>query len=208
MTVFFAVEDELSRAVIKRLISDYISKETPTCELGKKHGGFGHIKKNLKKYADLSAHGRVVVITDLDDNECPPSLRSKWLSDSGIQDPLPDNMAFCIAVREIESWLLSDRMNFSEFLGINVPAIDRDVEENVENPKEYIVRLAQKSRNRSVKEDIIPPRTSPAIVGLSYNFRLSSFVTSTWNPSEASSRSTSLRRAIEKIKNLRAPVAF
>ena len=206
MTVFFAVEDELSRAVIKRLICDYISKETPI-ELGKKYGGFGHIKNNMKKYADLSAYGRVIVITDLDDNECPPSLRSKWLSDSGIQDPLPDSMAFCIAVREIESWLLSDRINFAEFLGINAPSIDRDVEENVPNPKEYIVRLARKSRNRSVKEDIVPPRTSKAIVGLSYNSRLSSFVASTWNPSEASSRSTSLRRAIGKIENLRASIA-
>lgn len=208
MTVFFAVEDELSRAVIERLIHGYISKEIPTIELGKKYGGFGCIKKNLKKYADLSARHRVVVITDLDDNECPPNLRSKWLSDSGIQDPLPDSMAFCIAVREIESWLLSDRINFAKFLGIKVSSIDRDVEENVPNPKEYIVHLARGSRNRSVKEDIVPPRRSAATVGLSYNFRLSSFVTSTWNPSEASSRSTSLRRAIEKIKNLCASVAF
>lgn len=208
MTVYFAVEDELSRAIIKRLICDCISKETITLELGKNYGGFGHIKKNLKKYVDLSARYGVVVITDLDDNKCPPSLKSKWLSSSGIQDPLPDSMAFCIAVREIESWLLSDRINFADFLDIKVSSIDRDVEKNVPKPKEYIVHLARKSRNRSVREDIVPPRTSKAIVGLSYNFRLSSFVTSTWNPSEASSRSTSLRRAIEKIKNLRAPVAF
>lgn len=175
MSVFVAVEDQLSRSVVERLVNDCFGNGVDTTELGRNAGGFGFIKSNLQKYVNLSQHQCVIILTDLDHGDCAPNLRADWFQRQRIEEPLPDRMAFCIAVREVEAWLLSDRINFATFLGISPDRIDRNVEESIANPKEYLLNLAKRSRNREVKFDLLPAPRSEATVGMGYNHRLSIF---------------------------------
>ena len=72
--------------------------------------GNGKIKRHIDGYNKASKFGYYFVITDLDNNDCAPSLIREWL-------PLKPNnqLFFRVAVREIESWLLADRENFANF---------------------------------------------------------------------------------------------
>ena len=115
MTIFYCIEDELSRAVAERLILECCPPDTGIQELGKVYGGFGYIRKNLPKFHSLAQMSPVLIITDLDRVTCAPLLRSNWLKSAKISEPLPDKMLFCIAQTEIKSWLLADTEGIASF---------------------------------------------------------------------------------------------
>ena len=203
MSVFFAVEDQLSGSVVERLIKECFGNDVATRELGKPAGGFGFIKKNLKKYVDLAQRERVIVLTDLDRTDCAPTLRADWLHSQKISEPLPDRMAFCIAVREVEAWLLSDRTSFAKFLGVSPSRIAPNIEEKIVYPKKYLLDLARRAGKSDIKRDLLPLPRSEASVGIAYNFRLSGFARERWNPDRAADNSDSLYRAIERIRKIK-----
>lgn len=202
MTVFYCVEDELSRAVAQRLITECCPKGTNTQELGKIYGGFGYIKNNLSKFYSLSQRSPVLIVTDLDNGECPPSLRKNWLDSAKIREPLPDSMLFCIAQAEIESWLLADSDGIGALLGISTARLKPDIEKTVPNSKEYLVELAGGSSNAGVRNDLTPGAKSTAATGINYNYRLSQFASNDWRPHDAAENSVSLNRAITKLSLL------
>jgi hypothetical protein len=202
MIIYFCIEDEISRAVALRLIADYCPPGIASVELGKAFGGNGHIKANFRKYFQLAQHHPVFVITDLDREACPPSLRSKWLQAANLVEPLPDRMLFCIAQTEIESWLLADKDGISNFLNVNSARISSSVESSIRDAKEYLVEIARTSKSSEVRDALVPYDGSRATVGLSYNFKLSSFVKDVWQPSKAAESSTSLHRTIGKLSHL------
>ncbi|WP_412049867.1 hypothetical protein ACK6D9_20215 [Hoeflea sp. Naph1] len=202
MTVFYCIEDELSRVVAERLIRECCPIGTNMQELGKAHGGFGYIRKNLQKFHSLAQRSPVLIITDLDRGVCAPSLRNSWLQAANILEPLPENMLFCIAQTEIESWLLADTKGISTFLKVSPGRLTANIETSTVDSKEYLVRLAMGSSNADIRRDLTPAPKSTAPTGLSYNFRLSQFVCNDWNPREAAANSFSLRRAITKLSSL------
>lgn len=202
MNIFYCIEDELSRAVAQRLISVCCPAGTTFQELGQAYGGFGYIRKNLSKFCRLALRSPVLIITDLDRAECPPSLRASWLISENINEPLPKKMVFCIAKAEIESWLLADRVGVSAFLGISSTKIPLRFENSVVDAKEFMVDLARASRHADIRSDLTPAKNSRAATGLSYNYRLSQFVNETWNPVVAKTESISLNRAIERLTSL------
>ncbi len=191
MMVYYCIEDELSRAVAERLINEYCPHGTSTHELGKVYGGFGYIQKNLRKFHNLSQISPVFIITDLDHGACAPSLRNSWLMSEKIEEPLPDNMLFCIAQTEIESWLLADTNGIAAFLKVSAARLTPNIEMSIVDSKEYLVRLATDSSNTSIRNDLTPSRRSTATTGINYNYRLSQFVSDDWNPREAATNSLS-----------------
>ena len=203
MTVFYCIEDELSRAVAERLIKECCPAGTVVSELGKAYGGFGYIKNNLHKFRVLAKRSPVLIITDLDHGTCAPSLRKRWLVAAKISEPLPDNMLFCIAQTEIESWLLADTNGIASFLKVSSAKLQSNIETSIVDAKEYLVRLAKGSSNGDIRFDLTPSPKSAALTGISYNYRLSQFVHSEWNPRSAATNSVSLRRAIAKLSSLR-----
>jgi len=203
MIVYYCIEDEISRAVARRLINEYCPFGTSSQELGKAHGGFGYIKKNLQKFYDLAQRCPVLIVTDLDRAACAPSLRNNWLRAAGIVEPLPDKMLFCIVQTEIESWLLADTSGIASFLGVSTARLAPNIEASISNSKEYLVNLAKQSSNADIRNDLTPGRTSEASTGMNYNYRLSQFVCNEWNPQTAATNSLSLRRAIDKLSSLR-----
>jgi hypothetical protein len=199
MTIFFCVEDELSRAVAEKLIVECCTPGIGAKELGSAYGGYGYIRKNLAKFYQLSERSPVLVITDLDRQECAPSLRRNWLASAGIGEPMRANMIFCVAKTEIESWILADTEGVSNFLAISRAKLKAGIEDNVLDAKEYIINLAKYSKDVSIKKDLMPERGSKAATGLGYNARIKSFVEGAWNPSEARANSASLNRAMSRL---------
>jgi hypothetical protein len=179
-------EDEVSRAVIERLLGAF--PESMSIAMRHPAHGFGNIKSNMAKYNAASQHIPFLVLTDLDASPCAPELISDWLP--GQKAPL---MLFRIAVREVESWLIADREGFSDFLGISSTNITRNPDA-LPDPKAEVFRLVRKSRSRSLKEDILPAAQSR--VGPGYNDALPKFIRNGWNAESARKHSPSLDKAL------------
>lgn len=136
-----------------------------------------------------------LLLTDLDTAECAPVLIDEWLPKPLVKN---HNLIFRIAVREVESWLMADREAFAGFLSVKTELIPEEID-NLENPKAFLVGLAKNSRNRSLREDIMPKPGTNAKQGPNYNNRLCEFIRSTWCPLRASESSLSLERTCKAI---------
>lgn len=202
MNLYVSAEDTISRAVIEKMVNVIANEPVNLVSLGLNHGGLGYIKNNLSKFCDLATRERVIVLTDLDQAQCAPSLRTTWLKTLSDRDDFPEHMLFCIAVREVEAWLMADNATFASFFSISVPTIAGNIENTVNHPKEYLVAKARRSSDRRVREAIVPEKSSNATVGLGYNQLLSKFVKEAWGPERGASSSTSLQRAIRRLQTL------
>ena len=199
MNAYFCAEDTVGRAVVLRLFS--LQPEAHLTELLPRQGGNAAMRLRFPKYCRLAVHYPTLILTDLDASRCAPELRGEWVRSGGLREPLPEKMAFCIAVREIEAWLMADTENFAEFMGVSRRALGA-VPENVADPKLHVVQLARASRKRYIREGVPPRPGSGAKVGLEYNAVLEGFTSSLWDLELAAANSTSLSRAIRKVECL------
>ena len=152
-----------------------------------------NIKKGIAGFNAASVYTPFFVLTDLDNHECPIELMNNWLPPEGRNQ----NLIFRIAVREIESWILSDREGFASFIDISIQNIPRnpDLEPDA---KQTLINLVKKSRRRRIKEDIIP-RNEYVAQGPNYNDRLMEYVLETWDINRAGQNSDRLKRAINHL---------
>jgi hypothetical protein len=188
--MYIAVEGPLDEYVLRR-VTAYLGVRVLDC-YGKR--GKESIKKNLNGYNNAARNNKWLVLVDLNNTaECAPALADEWL-------PSPNFMLFNVAVREIEAWLLADPRNFSEFLQVPLQRIPTHPE-SVENPKEFIVSLARRSRSKIIKADLVPGKGSTARVGPSYNECLKAFVHYNWDINAAASNAPSLDRLILRLKD-------
>ncbi len=160
-------------------------------------GGYGWIKRRIGGFNHAAKGMPYFVLTDLDRSECAPVLIRGWL---GV--PRHPNLLFRVAVREVESWLLGCRESFAAFLGVLSDRIPANVDE-IQNPKEFVVSLARRSRRKDLRMDLVPQEGSTARVGPNYNGRLLYFVERHWEPAVAGQNSPSLRRTIEALETFR-----
>jgi hypothetical protein len=189
MWVNIVVEDQLSEAVLRRILSESTTRfDVLACYGG---CGYQYIRDRVPQFSNASRGTPYVVLVDLE-SDCPPKQIMEWLPTSSR------NLLLRIAVREVESWLLGDRAGFASFLNVGVSRIPRSVDA-IEYPKEYLVALARRTRKRSLREAIVPRPGSTAKVGPDYNGVLSYFVSQIWNISEAAANSVSLHHAIAAI---------
>ncbi len=196
MDVYVAVEDALSEAVAQRLIEDENQGMTVSVSVGRR--GNSYLKQNLSSYAVIARTIPLLLLTDLDRGACPAELINEWRG----KRSLPRRMLFRVAVREIEAWLLADREGFAGFSGVPLHRIPEQPE-LLDDPKETLLNLVRRYGKRTVKEDILPQRTSTARVGLAYNQALCGFVRQSWSPERAAPVAESLRRARQRIHELR-----
>ena len=195
--VAIGVEDVVSQAVAQRLISEY----APSLELTQIFGlsGFGDLKLKMPTFDKIAQYREpILVITDLDNLQlCLVEFRSEWCQ--GLQ--MPPSFVFRIAVAEIESWLLADRLQIAQWLGISESLIPQRPED-VPQPKECLVRLARRSRNRRLRESMVPRPGSTRSTGPGYNDCVSQFAALNWNPDVARIITPSLNRTIIRISEL------
>ena len=152
-----AVEDDLSEAVLKEILKQ--SQRPFSVGSCLKRGGYGYLKKILPGINRAAKGSPYLVLTDLDNNDCPLALLTNWLS-----CPKNSNLIFRVAVVEVEAWLLAHREAFADFLGISVGLIP-DNTDSVPNPKQFLINLTKKSRKRSLRDAIVPAKNSTAKIG-------------------------------------------
>ena len=187
--VNLATEDELSEITLLRILSRLDRFAVGTAY---RRGGHGYLRRTIVGW-NSAARGRpFIVLTDLDSNECPARLIGDWL-------PIPKdpNLQFRVAVRDVESWLLADRDNISEFLGISASRIPV-APDTLADPKRTIVELAGRSR-KSIRDRVVPRIGSTAKQGPDYNACLDSFVQSRWDFQAARANSPSLARTLDRL---------
>lgn len=190
-----AVEDELSDAVLRRLIAEV----RQDFAIGATHrkNGFGYLKRTIPGW-NKAAKGRpIMVLTDLDQHKCPTAMLNDWLPDG--RHP---NLLFRVAVREVEAWLLADRKGLAGFLRCSLGALPEDPE-SLADPKAALIDAAMRSRIRELRDDIVPRRGSTAKIGRGYNPALTLFVRELWDVAEAAGRAPSLARTIARLETFR-----
>jgi hypothetical protein len=189
--IHIAVEDFLSEMVLRVMLEQSGRHFAVGACMGRT--GFGYLKKNITGFNKAAKGTPFLILTDLDQAECPPILIQEWL-------PVPkhDNLLFRIAVREVESWLLAHRKAFAEFLGIRESLVPPRPDE-LEDPKRVLIELTARSRKGKLREAIIPTPGSTAKIGPDYNGALISFVQNRWKVQEAAKRSPSLNRSFHTI---------
>lgn len=193
--VNLVVEDSLSEAVVQAIL-----RQTPyragVC-LGKKGAGF--IKQRISGFNKAARLSPYIVLTDLDNAECPATLIRSWLPEA--RSPY---LVFRIAVKEIEAWVLADRKMFANFLGVQQELIAINVEE-IRDPKQELMKIVGKSKNRELRDAIVPPQGSTRKQGPDYNGRLISFVENFWSAARASKNAPSLKSMIQRIDAFQPP---
>ena len=104
-----------------------------------------------------------------------------------------------IAEREIESWLLADHEAFEKLIG-NKSRLPVEPDK-LPDPKRHLLTLARKAP-REVREDLVAQKGALAKQGIGYNRRLVGWVQEEWSPERAATRSPSLSRAINAVREV------
>lgn len=185
-------EDELSEYVLFKVLSHFENKFSISTSYNGR--GFGYIKSKINGFNEAAKAVPFLVLTDLDNSTCPPSLVNEW-----FRNEVHPNMIFQVAIREVESWIISDVEGFSKFLGISTSVFPRIPEEE-HDPKQKLIQLAKRSKKRNIKEDIVPINNN-AKIGPNYNNCLGAFIIENWNMERAMQRSESLRRLFRKLSD-------
>lgn len=191
--VCVATEGLIDTAVVRRIFQEV------ELEIAAVYGESGkdRLDDALAGYNAAAKHGSWLVLRDLDtDANCAPSLRARLPA-----VPAP-GMMFRIAVREIETWLIADLHAFARFFSISPGRIPNDPE-SIHRPKEYLVNLVRRSRSRTIRDDVVPRDGSRARFGPGYAGRMIEFASTVWSPHEASIRSDSLKRCLDRLSRLR-----
>ncbi len=174
----------MDEVVLRRLAADFGGQFYAVYG---KHGK-GDLRRQARRYNEAARFGPWVLLVDLNHEfRCAPELRRSW-----IPDPAPQ-MCFRVAVHEIESWLLADKENLSRFLNAPKGRIPIDPE-SVPDPKQLMVDIANRSRSRRIREDMVPRPGSGRSVGPAYTSRLIEFVMTRWRPAVAELSSAGLLR--------------
>jgi hypothetical protein len=188
-----AVEDVLSEAVLREILKQ--SQRPFSVGTCLNRGGYGYLKRIIPGLNNAAQGMPYLVLTDLDNAECPLAIISKWLS-----KPKHPNLIFRIAVKEVEAWLLAHKEAFAKFLGISVNLIPDDVDA-IPDPKQLLINLARKSNKTSLRDAIVPAANSTASIGKDYNGQLIKFVQEDWQMELAQANSRSLQKAVNAIIN-------
>jgi hypothetical protein len=187
-----AVEGPVDEAVVHKLI------EHVGCVPGPVYGKKGKpaLRSSIRGFNQAARRGPWIVLVDLDrDHECAPPLREAWVP---VAAP---HLCFRVAVRAIEAWLIADDDALARFLRIARDRIPR-APESLPDPKGALVDLARASRQRAIREDMVPRGSSGRSVGPAYTSRVIEYVQREWRPEIAAARADSLQRAIACLNGL------
>ena len=202
---YIAVEDDLSDAVVRRLLGHArrgfeVCGRYPLSPLGYRKpqlSGHGYLKANVQAFNKAAAETPHLLLTDLDVAACAPELIQEW-----IGAPLHPNFVLRVAVREVEAWLLADVNNMADFLSLT----PRDLPVNIEavaEPKEEIVRLASTSPDREIRDNLAPRPGSTATTGRLFTRSLVGYVRDRGDVDAAAAKADSLGRALKALRSFK-----
>ena len=184
-----AVEGIADEAVVKALLAG-VGREVATIYV---QGGKPRLLSKLSGFNAAAAHSPWIVLVDLDrDAQCASEFVARELP-----HPAPQ-MIFRVAVRQAEAWLMGDQVNLASYLKVARGRIPGDPEA-VLDAKEAMVNLARNSRDRRIRDDMVPTPRSGRKAGPNYAGRLIEFATAHWSPTVAAQRVESLSRCLRRI---------
>jgi len=188
------VEGTLDEAVAIKIIN--ATGHTAGVCYGKR--GSGYIQRKIQSFNQTARSIYYLTLVDFMDtgHSCPPDVVAQWLPRA---EP---GMLFRVVVRELESWLLADRENFADFLGISITKLP-DQPEQINDPKHQLVNLARRSRKSQIRSALVPESDSTAQVGRLYNSEMRVFVQSSWDIEAARRNAPSLDKCLERLDALR-----
>lgn len=190
--VNLAIEDELSEAVVRRLLAHVNRNFHVGTPYGKR--GSGYLRKNIRGWNQAAQGIPLILVTDLDRALCPSALIADWLD-----VPQHPNLLFRVAVREIEAWLLADGASFARYLRVSPTVVPASPETELD-AKATLIGIARRSPLRAVRERIVPRPGSTAQQGPDYNACLSEFVAREWNVTTAAVNSRSLSGTLRRFE--------
>jgi hypothetical protein len=194
-------EDELSCAVLQRLVQ-YQNQHSVSGNMLRLNDGFpenkrgsGNIKRMIPAVTNMARAGiYTILLTDLDNIECPPQLIRDWFGLVDINPTVPSGVFFRVAEREIESWLIADRGQIASFLGIAQDNFTLNPD-SLPDPKQHLLNIIQAKGRRRFHKDMLPGEN--ARIGPMYNPKLTEFVIQHWDPERAKLHSQSLHRTLK-----------
>lgn len=204
--IYVVGEDEVTKAIIKRLIHDYAP--------GLSIKGFlpargGQLKNLIGNFNRLSMAIPVVLLEDLDTEDCAPLARKKLLGSELQQDDFIIN----IAVDEAEAWLYADSSSIASYLKVPEQEIPRAKALTMGGPRPRLeIDTVQKTSRHLTKELILKSTDSELRTqiessdgkckGKEYNSAMTPYIDAIWNPESARQSSYSLHTTIERIIRL------
>ena len=192
MHIILAVEDDLSEAVLRRILEERPRRYI--IDAVYKRGGFGFIKKQCGAFNGLAAEKPVLLLTDLDKHPCAPALMEDWL-----QTPRNPGFLFRVAVREVEAWLLADAASLGKYLAVRSKKPFPNPE-GLDDPKRELLQFAERSTRRNIRENITR-RDSNGVLqqGPAYNLELAGYVNAEWPLAVAILKCPSLGRMVKAL---------
>ena len=206
MKVYIVGEDDATRAIIYRVIEYCQLKNIEI--VGELPARGGQIKQQINKYNNLSNAFPVILLTDLDDAYCAPSLIQSW----NITNK-SSKFILNIAVDEAEAWLMADRENFARYFQVHIDRIPTshqtkmmgktwNTEMNFPYKSSLFLtkNIIPNSQSEVIKKQMLPAQG--AVKGKEYNVAMTPFIKQHWNIENAIRNSDSLKRMVERLKNL------
>lgn len=193
-TINIAAEDQLGIAALECIIKgEFKNVEIARILPSPRLAGNAPIRARVENFRLAAQAGqRFIVLTDLDNGNCPSELLERW----GVH-PLPANLLFRVAIREVEAWLLGDRANMAKLLGIKL-ALVNPYPEQLNDPKNAILELAKKG-SKKIQKELLPEKGAFGKVGLGYNDVLCAFVENNWDYRIAATNAPSLDRFLNRV---------
>ncbi len=202
MDVFIVGEDDVTKTIIQRLLN-FCSNEYSIIAALPARGG--KIKSLIENFNILSQTNPVVLLTDLDTYDCPPTLLNRWFGST----PRNSNFLVRVAIDEAEAWLMADREGFAKYFKVPVEKIPTSRLLYPRRPSNREMDFPYKSSLYLMRE-IIPftsnnefITTMVAVDGISkgpeYNSTILPFINS-WNIDNACNHSTSLQRTVNRLR--------
>lgn len=187
------VEGDLDEAVAGRIV------QTAGHDLGVCYGkrGYGYIQSKIAGFNMAARNVHYLALVDFMDTglPCPAEVIAQWVPNR------QQNMLFRVVVREIESWLLADRINLARFLGISATRVPVSPEQ-INDPKLTLVNLARLSKNSRIRSALVPDVGSTAQVGRLYTSEMKVFISGLWDIDVARSNSSSLNKCLLRLEEL------
>ena len=204
MKIYIVGEDAVTSAVIKRILSNSSADFEIISELPARGG---QIKSKMHEFNKLSETYPVVLLIDLDSNDCAPILLKDLIKGKN------DDFVINIAVDEAEAWLMADREGFASYFNINVndmPVAHQTKQGGRKALTEMDFKcksswfltheLIKKSKSSEFVQQLTPKKN--ASKGPEYNHCILPFIQNAWNIDNARKNSDSLNRMIMRIENL------
>lgn len=204
MNVFIAGEDEVTLAIIKRVLSSCSTDYTIIQSLPARGG---QVKSKIPELNKLSETHPVVLLIDLDNDACAPLLLTKLIKDKN------KNFIFNIAVDEAEAWLMADREGFASYFMLKTEDVPfacqtkqggkkllTEMNFKYKSSMYFTHELIKKSQNIAFIQQITPKKN--AAKGPEYNSCMLPFIQHAWNIDNARQNSDSLNRMIVRVEKL------